>query len=295
MAGLYPNKGADAASFTPGDVVKYYINEREISPYTGRVSEVHPGIQKVDVEWQVGGNRRMDPTELIMVTPFQGTSPVTEDTGYSSYDKEVSKENYGTMRQHMKEKAKKVAAQTAGVAEEMFGVRELAKKVASDFAGGVVDKLASDVLVGVERGLSDIQIYQALYPKYANICSDDFMRAAIQKIAAFSSQSPQTPGKYSVGNVPPGAKFGEIVFMQNPQDFSGFVSKSGFGKGEKAFFESPDDEKIKYLSQWDHGDVGEVRDKPSHGSSDTVYRKGDYVLSYNPSLGYAGLERIVEE
>lgn len=188
MAGLYPNKGADAASFTPGDVVKWYVNEREASPYTGRVTEVHPGIQKVDVEWQVGGNQRMDPTDLIMITPFQGTSPVTEDTGYSSYDKEVSKKNYGTLRQHMKDQAKKVAAQTTGVSEEMFGVRELAKKVATDFADGVVDKLADDVLIGVERGLSDVQIYQALYPKYANICSDGFMRTAIEKIFKMASE-----------------------------------------------------------------------------------------------------------
>lgn len=50
---------------------------------------------------------------------------------------------------------------------------------------------------------------------------------------------------------------------------------------------------IDYLSQWDFGGESEY-DIPigdPWGKSDTIYRKGNYVLSYNLGLGYIGLSR----
>jgi len=60
----------------------------------------------------------------------------------------------------------------------------MATKVASSFASTVVDKLANDVVACVEKGMTDIQAYQSLYPQYENMCSDGFMRTAISKIYA---------------------------------------------------------------------------------------------------------------
>ena len=50
---------------------------------------------------------------------------------------------------------------------------------------------------------------------------------------------------------------------------------------------------IDYLCQWDCGDGGDIHDEPGNGSSDHVYRKDGYRLSYNPAIGYIGLEREI--
>ncbi len=73
-----------------------------------------------------------------------------------------------------------------------------------------------------------------------------------------------------------------IVFLQND-----YETKEPFEilneKGESSV--------IEYLKQWDYSDmqIGSF-DKP-WGTSDTVYEKGPYVLSYNEPLGYIGLTR----
>jgi len=87
-------------------------------------------------------------------------------------------------------------------------------------------------------------------------------------------------------------KYVHIIFLQNTQDFDSF-SGSG-GTDIDGFFDSTVDEMISYLSQWDYGDSGISNDIPSHGTADTVYINEDknYILSYNSTMGYAGLERI---
>lgn len=54
---------------------------------------------------------------------------------------------------------------------------------------------------------------------------------------------------------------------------------------------------MSYLSQWDAGDVGEVRDDPGNGSADDVYEfpEQGYVMGVNTSLGYASLVRRLDE
>lgn len=54
---------------------------------------------------------------------------------------------------------------------------------------------------------------------------------------------------------------------------------------------------MSYLSQWDAGDVGEVRDDPGNGSADDVYEfpEQGYVMGMNTSLGYASLVRRLDE
>jgi hypothetical protein len=50
-----------------------------------------------------------------------------------------------------------------------------------------------------------------------------------------------------------------------------------------------------YLRQWDDGD-GEESDKPFYGSSDYIIKRDDgLVISYNLSLGYIALSKIIKE
>ncbi len=185
MSGLYPNSSAAAENFHIGDQVKWFVTEQAVSPYVGRVTQVIPSIQKVWVDFPIGGNQQKDPTELILVTPFVGTSPVTEDTGYSSFDKALSDENYGTLRSNAVELSKKVieAKKPKKAAEELESkTARLASVVAKTFATDVVEKLSSDLLECHKKGLNDVQAYQNVYEKFEKVCSDDFMRSAVKKI-----------------------------------------------------------------------------------------------------------------
>lgn len=178
MPGLYPHPSGSAENYKIGDQVKWFTSEKSISPYVGVVTEICPAINKVWVDFPMGGNQQKDPTELILITPFIGTSPVMEDTGYDSYDKTISKENYGTLQDKVKKMAKDMASKEASENR----INKMASKVAGNFADTVVTKLASDIVACANKGLTDIQAYQRLYPQYENICSDGLMRSAVSSI-----------------------------------------------------------------------------------------------------------------
>jgi hypothetical protein len=192
MSGLYPNPSAAAENYHVGDQVKWYVNENEISPYVGRVTQVCPSVQKVWVDFPVGGNQQKDPTELILVTPLVGQSPVTEDTGYSSIEKALSDDTYGTLRSKAVELAKEVVKgkkeKKAAEEEPKDRLVKLASQVAKTFATDVVEKLSGDVLECHKKGLNDVQAYYDIYDRYEKVCSDDFMRNAISKIYSHISQ-----------------------------------------------------------------------------------------------------------
>ena len=182
MAGIFPNPTADAQAFKVGQQVKWYVNSNEISPYIGRVSEICPGINKVWVEWPVGGNTQMDPTDLIIVPLFQGVSPIMEESGYSSYDKQRSQEQYGVMGPNVHKLARKMVANQIAAEEKQASEKVMAARIAKNFATDVVDKLAGAVLDCVEKGMSDVQAYQHIYPNFEAICSDGFLREAVEKV-----------------------------------------------------------------------------------------------------------------
>lgn len=178
MPGLYPHPSGSAENYKVGDQVKWFTSEKSISPYVGVVTQVCPGINKVWVDFPIGGNQQKDPTELILITPFVGTSPVEEDSGYSSYDKAISEENYGTLQEKVKKMAKSLIAK-----DESEDLRsKMASRVASSFADTIVNRIAGDVVSCMGKGLTDIQAYQSLYPTYEKTCSDGFLRSAISKI-----------------------------------------------------------------------------------------------------------------
>ena len=52
---------------------------------------------------------------------------------------------------------------------------------------------------------------------------------------------------------------------------------------------------LDFLSEWDYGDACPTNNEPNAGTSDTVYKQGNYLLTYNTGLGYIGLDRVTEE
>jgi hypothetical protein len=182
MPGIFPNPSASAESFKIGDQVKWFLPGKEPSSEVGVVTQICPSIQKVWVEFQNGGNQQRDPSELLMVTPFMGQAPVTKDTGYSSYSKEISDKDYGTLRDEAVKLARNLLQKQTKKAADGKKLSAMASKIASDFASDVVERLAGDVVSCVKKGMTDAQAYQSLYPQYENVCSDGFMRTAISKI-----------------------------------------------------------------------------------------------------------------
>lgn len=83
------------------------------------------------------------------------------------------------------------------------------------------------------------------------------------------------------------AKYAEIVFLQNSQDFNGF--RGSGGRGVDGFFDSDESEMMDYLMQWDDGEYHEVNSRKPWGTRDDTYKRGKYIMSYNSGLGYAGL------
>jgi len=185
MPGLFPNPSATPEAFRPGDQVRWYVGDAHISPYVGTVTAIHPGIVKVDVEFPVGGNQRLSPEDLILVTRFVGEAVLDDEIGgYSGYDKSRSQEGYGTFDQNLRGMARMLASRKAS--EE--GVPP-ARYLAERFAAEVVEPVAEDALECKRKGLTDAGAYQALYKKYASECSDVFLRNAVRKIyAAFSGR-----------------------------------------------------------------------------------------------------------
>ena len=81
-------------------------------------------------------------------------------------------------------------------------------------------------------------------------------------------------------------KYERIVFLQGEEASTALDELEAHGE----------EETIEYLAQWDMGDRGEITDEPASGGNDFVYESNDgYRLSYNPWLGYIGLERIIED
>ena len=81
-------------------------------------------------------------------------------------------------------------------------------------------------------------------------------------------------------------KYLEIVFIQNEEAETPL----------KILEEQGEDAAMNYLRQWDYSDDdGEIYDRNPGGSGDSAYRKGNYVMTYNTSLGYIGLCKIIDE
>lgn len=81
-------------------------------------------------------------------------------------------------------------------------------------------------------------------------------------------------------------KYQEIVFMQN----------ENAEEALKILNEQGEEAAMNHLKQWDYGEnEGEIYEQNPGGSNDHIYRQGDCIMTYNESLGYIGLCRIINE
>jgi len=179
MPALYPSTVAPE-DFSIGDTVKKYFDGSQISPYTGIVTSIVPSTYKVWVKWPIGGDCQEDPEVLLKINPAtQPFTPVnTDPSGYNSHEKNLSEKYFGTVRPRIIEAARRLAGTDALLMSKM------ASRVARKFAEEVVDSVVGDILTQKESGMSDIQAYDEVYKKYANTCSDVFLRSTITKVYA---------------------------------------------------------------------------------------------------------------
>jgi hypothetical protein len=183
MQNYPPNKSAVATTFKIGDPVKWVISETQISPYIGVVTEICPNVNKLWIEFPIGGSQQLSPEDVILVPPEQGIPVIQRETGYSSFEKERSKRDYGAFGSPKNIKlAEEILAKKFNIDVDTYRFSKMAASIARKFATEVVEKVASDILGCKESGLTDIQAYQSIYKRYASKCSDGFIKHAIQKI-----------------------------------------------------------------------------------------------------------------
>lgn len=173
MSSLYPHS-ADTNSFKIGDTVRWYINERAISPYVGRVSAISPKIVKIWVTWPVGDTTQHGPEELLFVPPEQGSSPIVQRSGYDSYDITQSEKYFGKLTP-----ATLTPSELQKSASDLMS-KVSATKVASDFTKESMSRVASEAAQMKSAGFSDVQAYVNLLGKHIASVSDDVIKDAIQ-------------------------------------------------------------------------------------------------------------------
>jgi len=184
--GFWPNPSASAENLKIGTPVRWYFSSKEISPYVGVVTEVCPGINKVWVEFPVGGNQQFSPEDLIIVPPEQGIPLVDKkESSYDNYDKQNSREDYGTFRNYTVPKLAKTIVDKSLNVDKLSG---LASKVASSFATNTIDKLATDITACKDNKMTDVAAYQDVYQKYSSYCSDHIIRYTIEKIYGLNNK-----------------------------------------------------------------------------------------------------------
>ena len=167
MPALYPMMVAPE-DFKPGDTVRKFINDQCVTPFCGVVTHIVPATCKVWVQWPIEHSQE-SPETLIKVNPFVfGLPSVTKDKGYDSYEKSLSERLYGMIPKGASEQDK------------------MALRIAHTFATDVVGKLVDDIVDQRKNGLSDVQTYYRIFPKYSSICSDYIIQSSIKRVFADS-------------------------------------------------------------------------------------------------------------
>lgn len=165
MPALYPMMSGPE-NFRPGECVRKFVTERNISPFCGIVTHIVPATSKVWVQWPIEHSQE-SPETLIKVNPaIFGLPTVTRDSGYDSYEKQLSERLYGR------------------VPKRILATEKMAIRIAHTFAVNIIGKIVDDVVTYHDQGLRDVQTYNRIYHKYSNVCSDYILRFAIQKIYA---------------------------------------------------------------------------------------------------------------
>lgn len=153
-------------NFKPGDCVRKFVTEWNVTPFVGVVTHIVPATYKVWVQWPIEHSAE-SPETLVKVNPLIfGLPTVVKDKGYSSYEKDKSERLFGQ------------------IPKEASNLDKMVIRVAHTFATEVVGKLVDDIIQCQKNKLTDVQAYNRIYTKYANICSDYMMKSSIKRVYA---------------------------------------------------------------------------------------------------------------
>ena len=189
MPALYPSQVAPE-NFSIGDCVRKFITDWNVTPYIGVVTQVVPKTFKVWVQWPLG-NSPEDPESLVKVSPLMGLPTTLQDCGYDSYELEHSNQQNGQAlpkRPNINKPSVSMGTTPAiqvpgwGKPMQITASDRMAIRIAHTFASDVVGKLVEDVCAYKKKGCSDVQTYNRIFSKYANICSDHIIRSSIEKV-----------------------------------------------------------------------------------------------------------------
>ena len=75
-------------------------------------------------------------------------------------------------------------------------------------------------------------------------------------------------------------RYEDVAFTQMSDDYAEF---------ERVLEEGGEDAALEYAKQWHHPGSHDCRPNPGYDTSDEVYEKDGYILSWNSSIGYWGL------
>jgi len=75
-------------------------------------------------------------------------------------------------------------------------------------------------------------------------------------------------------------KYENVVFLQGDEAFDALERLDREGE----------DAALEYLKQWHYPGEHEGSQEENHGTADKTYRKDGYIMSWNPSIGYIGLQ-----
>ena len=172
MPALFPNS-ASTDSYKIGDTVRWYISERAISPYIGRVVAINPKTVKIWVTWPVGDTTQHGPEELIFVPPEQGSSPITQRGGYDSYEITQSEKYFG-----------KLTPATMPPSDLQKAASDMARQASvSKLAGAFLEErktvIASEVRSLKASGLGEVQAYLETFGKHGSLVPDEMIREAV--------------------------------------------------------------------------------------------------------------------
>lgn len=192
----------------------------------------------------------------------------------------------------------KVMASDAGDARMPYSWKKgkVVKKAIASFKGAVPGNLADNTKPNTpqsQKQAVELLKQGGILPEGEKAADYPVLTAQVKKeiIATLLKRKQPKLATWASRNlkVQAAKNYASVVFLQNDHDFNDF-SGSG-GRGQEGFFDSSEKEMLKYLQQWDYGDnYGDIVDPMMQkGSNDYTYKKGPYVMTYNPGLGYAGL------
>jgi len=175
MPALYPSAVAPEV-FKPGQCVRKFVTEWNVSPYLGVVTHVVPASCKVWVQWPFGAQSE-DPEYLIKVNPQVSGMPTSFiDRGYSSYEKTLSEQANGAIPK------RRIPSRDCMKPIVITATDKMAIRIAHTFASETIGKLINSIEDCLNKNMSDIQAYNEIYPKFGNICSDYIIKSSIKKI-----------------------------------------------------------------------------------------------------------------